>query len=85
VEERDLMKIVDVAHRDIYVTVEFSLEQILMLRALMDKAEITYEAQDKFLSEAVKYLHEGFEPTLKFLAEKFGGESDGRNSEGSES
>lgn len=70
------MKTVAVEHRDVYITLEFPIDQIRYLKGLLDLAEITYESGDQFMQEATAWMHEELEPKLKKFTDAFG-ERDG--------
>lgn len=59
------MKLVDVQRKDIYVTVEFSLEQWKKLRLLFERMNIEYNSEkEPELVKAVQYLHQELYPHI---------------------
>lgn len=53
--------------RDIYVQVEFPLNEIKKLRVFMDLIEINYDGKDKEETEAKEYFLNTFYPFFKEL------------------
>ncbi len=60
------MRIINIEKRDIWVTIEFSAEQLLMLKNLLDHAQIEFDGEkEPEMIEAEKFLNEKFYPILK--------------------
>jgi hypothetical protein len=80
------VKIAAIQKRGIFVTLDFHINEILMLAALMDKAIINVDPENKIMVEGAKWLHEVLEPQLKWFQDKFEMEDyDGSDNSGDES
>lgn len=68
------MRVVNVEHRDIHVTMDFSLNEIAMLRDALSVANINYNSEENpELVKAVQFLTNGFYPILDKLVQTSGG------------
>ncbi len=59
--------VVSVQPRDIYVLVEFSIDEIQKILTVMDLIELNYDGTDKEQAEAKKYFVDKFYPFFKEL------------------
>jgi hypothetical protein len=62
-------KIVEVAPKDIYVAIEFSIRELDLLKTGLALAEIDYDGKDEEQAEASKYVKEFWKFLDDFLKE----------------
>ena len=59
------MKVLSVRPKGIYVELEFSIEQLKMLRDFLSGCKVTYNSDDDpNMADAVSYVSESFYPDL---------------------
>jgi len=62
------MRLINVVQKDIWVTLEFPLQELRFLKKLLDNAEIKYDGKaDPEMQLAESFLQETFYPFLKQL------------------
>lgn len=60
------MKVVDVQKRDVYFLTEYSKEEALYLKMILDHANIEYDSEKSpKMVNAIEYLHKTLYPTLE--------------------
>lgn len=66
------MKILEVYPKDVYATVEFSLQQLDMILEFLDNSIVEYNSEEKpKLHEAVRYVKNEFIPKSETLLEDY--------------
>jgi len=63
------MKVLQIAPKDIYVTLEISLTEMESLLIALENAIIEYDGKDIRVARAVKYLTKEFQPMLDKIVE----------------
>ena len=64
-----MAKILDVQPKDIYVTMEFPIHELDLLKTGLAFARIDYDGKDKQQAEAAKYVSEFWQFLDEFLKE----------------
>ena len=65
------MKLVKIERKDVWVTLEFSAEQLYWLKILLDHAKIEYDSEeDPDMAKADDYLQNHFYEFLKYFDEE---------------
>ncbi len=65
------MKVLNVEHRDIHVTTDFSLQQLQYLRDFLSKSDVSYNSEEEpEMAEAVSYVTEYLFPFLNEFINK---------------
>jgi len=60
------MRVIGVEKRDIWVTMEISAKELIMLKNLLDHAQIEFDGEEHpEMLEAERYLNEEFYPFLR--------------------
>lgn len=59
------MQVINIAPRDIYFTIDFSLNQLTYLKKILDHSTIEYDGeQEPEMAEAVEYMNKILMPEL---------------------
>lgn len=70
------MRLIDIEHRDLYYIVDFSREDMLHLKKILEHTNIEYDGEkEPEMVEAVNYLNDKLYPTIKKLVEETEGKS----------
>ena len=68
--EIDKMKIAKIERKDVWVTVEFSAEQLSLLKQVCDHVQIEFDSEkEPEMIPAVEYFNEHFYAFLKYFEE----------------
>lgn len=60
-------KVVDIFPKDVHITVEFGLTEVVLIKDALDNCELRLNLEDEHDRKVHEYIHERFYPFLKEL------------------